>query len=239
MIIKWLDPSDSNASFPPVKDALKIPDGLLAAGGDLNPQRLLEAYRQGIFPWYEEGQPILWWSPNPRAVLYPEHLKISRSLRKSLRRKFWKVSFDLAFRETVEACAAPRKLSNGTWITRPTLEAYCRLHTQGYGHSVEVRNEQDELVGGLYGLAIGKVFFGESMHSRQADASKVALVYLVRHLQHWGYPLIDCQLASPHLHSLGAETIPRHHFIKHLKKWCEIDSHPNPWSVDPDVTLFD
>lgn len=239
MIIKWLDPADPKSTFPPVTNALKDPDGLLAAGGDLNSERLLMAYQRGIFPWYEEGQPILWWSPNPRAILYPENLKISRSLRKSLRNKPWKVTFDLAFRETIKACAAPRKLSIGTWITRQMLEAYCHLFTRGYGHSVEVWNENGDLIGGLYGIAIGRVFFGESMHSRRSDASKVALVYLVRHLQHWGYPLIDCQLSSPHIISLGAETIPRKTFIEHLKRWCAIPGHPSPWSVDPELTVCD
>lgn len=239
MIIKWIDPTDPESTFPPVKDALKDPNGLLAAGGDLNPERLLMAYRQGIFPWYEEGQPILWWSPNPRAILYTERLKISRSLRKSLRNKPWRVSFDLAFRETVKACAATRKHSVGTWITREMLEAYCHLYDRGYGHSVEVWNENGDLAGGLYGVAIGKVFFGESMYSRQSDASKVALAYLVRHLKHWGYPLIDCQLTSPHIISLGAETIPRKAFIQHVKLWTDIAGHPSPWSTNPDLVVND
>ena len=237
MIIKWLNPSDPVSNFPSVKEALKEPNGLLAVGGDLNPERLLMAYRRGIFPWYEEGQPILWWSPDPRAILYTERLKISRSLRKTLRNKSWRVSFDLAFRDTVKACAAPRRRSAGTWITHEMLEAYCHLYDHGYGHSVEVWNQNGELTGGLYGVAIGKVFFGESMHSRQSDASKVALVYLVRHLQHWGYPLVDCQLTSSHINSLGAETIPRKAFIQHLKLWTDVAGHPSPWSIDPELSV--
>jgi len=238
MIIKWLDPVDPDFPFPPVDNALKEPDGLLAAGGDLSPNRILRAYRKGIFPWYEEGQPILWWSPNPRAVLYPECLKITRSLRKSLRNKPWTVSFDQAFRDTVTACAAPRRGSNGTWITDNMLEAYYLLYRQGHAHSIEVWENDTNLIGGLYGVGIGKVFFGESMFSRQSDGSKVALIYLMRHLQAWGYPLIDCQLSSPHIDSLGAETISRRRFIKHLQKWCKIPGHPSPWAVDSDLDVI-
>lgn len=237
MIIKWLDPSDPHASFPAVENALEEPDGLLAAGGDLSCARILKAYRAGIFPWYEEGQPILWWSPNPRAVLYPEKVRITRSLRKTLRNKPWTVSFDRTFRETICACAAPRQGSHGTWITYSMLEAYCELHDLGYAHSVEVWDEDGTLIGGLYGVGLGKVFFGESMFSRKSDASKVALVNLLRHLQFWGYPLIDCQLSSPHINRLGAESMSRRRFVKHIDKWSRIPGHASPWSVDPDLEV--
>ncbi len=238
MAIAWIDPFDPESIFPPVESALRIPDGLLAAGGDLNPKRLLQAYRQGIFPWYEEGQPILWWSPDPRAVLHTEYVKISRSLRKTLRNKPWTVSFDRAFQKTMRACAAPRKGSRGTWITLNMLGAYCRLHEQGYAHSVEVWDENESLIGGLYGVAIGRVFFGESMFSTVSDASKVAFVYLSCHLKSWGYPLIDCQLTTPHLTRLGAVTIPRTQFIEHLQTWCRLKAQPSPWGVDPDLDVI-
>jgi leucyl/phenylalanyl-tRNA--protein transferase len=237
MSIEWLNPLDPNSVFPPVEKALNEPDGLLAAGGDLNPGRVLRAYREGIFPWYEEGQPILWWSPNPRAVLYPNHLKISRSLRKTLRNHTWTISFDRAFRETIKACAAPRKGIRGTWITPSMLRAYCLLHAQGYAHSVEVWDETGALIGGLYGVAIGRVYFGESMFSRKPDTSKVALTYLARHLQAWGYPLIDCQLSSPHITSLGGEALPRKQYLKHLKKWCAVPGQASPWHVDPELKV--
>lgn len=236
-MIYWLDPRDPTTQFPPVEKALTHPDGLLAAGGDLSTPRLLEAYRRGIFPWYEEGQPILWWSPDPRAVLYPHRVKIARSLRKTLKNKPWTVTFDHAFRATLTACAAPRAKSHGTWITRQMLQAYCRLHKERLAHSVEVWSENDELIGGLYGVAIGRVFYGESMFSRQSDASKVALVYLARHLQAWGYPLIDCQLASPHVESLGAEPMPRHAFTRHLKRWCNVTGKRSSWAVDPQLDV--
>ncbi|MCP4408029.1 MAG: leucyl/phenylalanyl-tRNA--protein transferase [Gammaproteobacteria bacterium] len=239
MAIKWLDPVDSGSLFPPVEEALKEPDGLLAAGGDLSPNRLLRAYRKGIFPWYEEGQPILWWSPNPRAVLHPQHLRISRSLRKTLRNKPWTISFDQAFERTVSACAAPRRGSSGTWITDRMLEAYCELFIQGHAHSVEVWDSDSILIGGLYGVGIGKVFFGESMFSHESDSSKVALIYLLRHLQTWGYPLIDCQLSSPHIDSLGAEPMPRNQFIKHLNDHCDLPGHPSPWTVNTRLNVND
>ena len=237
MTIAWLDPFDPTSAFPAVEEALSDPEGLLAVGGDLSTERLLQAYRTGIFPWYEEGQPILWWSPNPRAVLYPEHLKISRSLAKTLRNKPWTISFDRAFTQTVSTCAAPRANSHGTWITREMQQAYCRLHGEGYAHSVEVWDEQQVLIGGLYGVAIGRIFSGESMFSHRADASKVALVFLARHLQAWNYPLIDCQLASPHLDSLGARSISRQHYIEHLNVWCSLKGHPSPWEVDPTLAI--
>jgi leucyl/phenylalanyl-tRNA--protein transferase len=237
MAIHWLDPADPHAPFPPVERALREPDGLLAAGGDLATKRLIEAYRLGIFPWYEVGQPILWWSPDPRAVLYPEHLRITRSLRKTLRNRPWRVRFDTDFATTVGSCAAPRSQSAGTWITPQMMEAYCRLHAEGHAHSVEVYDQEGVLIGGLYGVAIGRVFFGESMFSRRPDASKLALVHLARHLQAWGYPLIDCQLASPHIMSLGAELIPRPRFIRQLKAACTSPGHAVPWRVDATLEI--
>jgi leucyl/phenylalanyl-tRNA--protein transferase len=227
--LQWLDPNDSEAAFPALEHALREPNGLLAFGGDLSPQRLLRAYRQGIFPWYNEDQPILWWSPDPRMVLYPDRLRISRSLWKTLRKKRYTVTTDHAFRRVIRHCAEPRADGHGTWLSDDMLAAYSRLHDMGYAHSVESWY-QDELVGGLYGLALGQVFFGESMFSHSTDASKVALVHLVRHLQKWGYVLIDCQVASAHLTSLGAEAIPRRLFTDILQQHCNAPSIWGPWN---------
>ena len=200
-------------TFPPLEAA--SPEGLLAVGGDLNPDRLLSAYRQGIFPWYSDDQPILWWSPDPRAVLYPSKLHISKSLRKSLRTRGFEVSADRAFALVIAACAESRNRGEGTWITSGMQDAYCALHRMGYAHSVETWHN-GELVGGLYGLAIGKAFFGESMFSRVADASKTALVGLATSLAAEGYRFIDCQVVSEHLTSLGAEAAPRDRFASEL-----------------------
>ena len=200
-------------TFPPLEAA--SPEGLLAVGGDLNPDRLLSAYRQGIFPWYSDDQPILWWSPDPRAVLYPSKLHISKSLRKSLRTRGFEVSADRAFALVIAACAESRNRGEGTWITSGMQDAYCALHRMGYAHSVETWHN-GELVGGLYGLAIGKAFFGESMFSRVADASKTALVGLATSLAAEGYRFIDCQVVSEHLTSLGAEATPRARFASEL-----------------------
>lgn len=202
-------------TFPPL--AAASPEGLLAVGGDLNPDRLLSAYRQGIFPWYSDDQPILWWSPDPRAVLYPSKLHISKSLRKSLRTRGFEVSADRAFDLVIAACAESRNHGEGTWITSGMQEAYCALHRMGYAHSVETWHN-GELVGGLYGLAIGKAFFGESMFSRVADASKTALVGLANSLAADGYRFIDCQVVSEHLTSLGAEAAPRDRFASELNE---------------------
>ena len=211
----WIDPAAPPTAFPPVDRALREPNGLLAAGGDLSPARLLNAYRAGIFPWYSEGQPILWWSPDPRAVLFPNDLKISRSLRKTIRRREFHVTTDTVFRRVVAGCAAPRGDDSGTWITEAMSEAYCRLHSLGYAHSVECW-QGSELVGGLYGVALGRVFFGESMFSRVSDASKVALVYL-RDLH---FELIDCQIPNDHLSRLGARGLGRRDFVALLERWC-------------------
>lgn len=231
--IHWLDPQAPEQPFPPVSCALRDPDGLLAAGGDLSTPRLLRAYRAGIFPWYEAGQPILWWSPDPRTILYPEDLNISRSLRKALRNRPYAVTFDTRFREVMQACAAPRPDQHGTWITPEMIEAYCALHVAGHAHSVEVADETGRLVGGLYGVAIGHVFFGESMFSRVRDGSKIALVWLACHLQHWGYALIDCQQATPHMLRMGAQGIPRETFSALLNEHCPRPGRAAPWQTAP------
>lgn len=217
--------------FPPVSEA--SPDGLLAVGGDLSSDRLLEAYRSGIFPWYNEDQPILWWSPNPRTVLFPEKLHISRSLKRNLRPGLFSVTLDRCFRTVMERCAGPRPQypKGGTWITSEMLDAYTRLHELGHAHSAE--SWQDgQLVGGLYGVAIGGAFFAESMFTTVADASKVALVWLVRQLQVWGFRLIDCQQSSPHILRLGAEEIPRHIFVDLVSEAVGLQDRRRPWGFD-------
>ena len=209
-MIPWLR---GDAPFPPISKALKSPNGLLCAGGDLAPGRIVEAYSQGIFPWYSEGDPILWWSPDPRMVLFPDELRVSRSLRRSLARAAYETRVDTAFRDVIEACAAPRDGQAGTWIVPEMVEAYVRLHELGFAHSVESWHE-GRLAGGLYGMALGKAFFGESMFARAPDASKVALVRLVGRLRAGGFRVIDCQQATAHLASLGAREIPRKAFAQ-------------------------
>ncbi|NOY63226.1 MAG: leucyl/phenylalanyl-tRNA--protein transferase [Gammaproteobacteria bacterium] len=223
-----IDDAASRYAFPDAGSALEDPNGLLAVGGDLNPARLVAAYRRGIFPWYSEGEPVLWWSPAPRAVLFPEKLKISRSLRKTLRRNRYRVTMDHAFRQVMSYCAAARKDQEGTWITVDMIDAYCQLHALGFAHSVEAWYD-DELVGGLYGVALGRLFFGESMFHRQRDASKVAFAHLVRQLMRWGYPVIDCQVNSPHLISLGAEEVSRDNFSRLLERWRDEAGRPGLW----------
>ncbi|OBS10888.1 leucyl/phenylalanyl-tRNA--protein transferase [Acidihalobacter prosperus] len=229
--LAWLNPADPEQPFPPLEAALKEPDGLLAAGGGLEPSRLLSAYRQGIFPWYETGQPILWWSPDPRAVLFLNEFKLHRSLRKALRNKGFSVDLDTDFAAVVGACAAPRGDTRGTWITREMQRAYIRLHTLGHAHSVEVRDAQGVLVGGLYGVAIGRVFFGESMFSRVNDASKIALTTLACQLDAWGFPLIDCQQDTAHLARFGARPIARRAFARLLDAYCG-QPGPGRWVLD-------
>lgn len=214
-MIPWLRPGDAPCAFPPVETALDEPNGLLCAGGDLAPERLLEAYRRGIFPWFSAGQPILWWSPDPRTVLYPDELKVSRSLAKTLRNRGYLTSIDRAFGEVIEHCADPALRPEGTWITAQMKNAYRRLHDLGYAHSVETW-DGSRLVGGLYGVALGRVFFGESMFSTARDASKVALCALAQTLRERGYRLVDCQVASEHLASLGARSLPRAEFLREL-----------------------
>jgi leucyl/phenylalanyl-tRNA--protein transferase len=211
----WLRPGSPPDSFPDPALALTEPNGLLAVGGDLTPDRLECAYRQGIFPWYGDGQPILWWSPAPRAVLFPTDVHISKSLAKTLRRKRFEVTVNRAFREVIGHCSAPRDGQEGTWITPAMKRAYVRLHTLGLATSVECWTD-GRLAGGLYGVAIGKVFFGESMFALAPDASKVALV----HLCSMGVELIDCQLPNPHLSRMGAVALPRREFQSLLARWC-------------------
>ena len=222
-----------NLSFPEVTQALRSPNGLLAAGGDLTTSRLLEAYRHGIFPWYSEGEPILWWSPDPRMVLFPNEFKVSNSLRKTLRNGRHEVRFDSAFEQVMSACAAPREGANGTWIHEEMIAAYCELHRLGYAHSVETWMD-GELVGGLYGMALGRMFYGESMFSRRSDASKIALAHLAAQLKKWNFGMIDCQMNTPHLASLGAREIPRKEFIARLQDL--INCSPVPvWRFDEDL----
>lgn len=213
--IVWLSERDSPDAFPPVERALREPDGLLAAGGDLSPPRLLAAYRRGIFPWYSRGQPILWWCPDPRAVLLPSELKVSRSLRKSIRNRGFSTRIDTAFRDVIRACGSGELRPGGTWLSPEMRAAYSRLHKLGFAHSIEAWLG-DRLVGGLYGVAIGRVFFGESMFSIERDASKVALHRLCDELATRRFHMIDCQMATPHLLSLGARLLPRPHFIQLL-----------------------
>ncbi|MDR3389747.1 MAG: leucyl/phenylalanyl-tRNA--protein transferase [Rudaea sp.] len=215
-------------TFPPVETALVEPEGLLAAGGDLSPQRLLAAYRHGIFPWYSEGDPILWWSPDPRMVFATDAIHISTKLRRFLRRSDWTIRADNAFPAVVRACAAPRPGQPRTWITPEMFEAYCCLHALGHAHSVEVR-AGNELVGGIYGVALGRMFFAESMFSLVSNGSKVALVALCRALHAWQIPLLDAQVASPHLASLGAFQIPRTRFASHLADYCTRAAVPGNW----------
>ena len=208
---------EGDSPFPPAELALSQPNGLLAAGGDLSPERLLEAYRNGIFPWFSEGDPILWWSPNPRMVLFPTEFKTSHSLRKILQKNDYEMRFDSAFEHVMRACAAPREGQAGTWILEEMIEAYCELHRRGYAHSVETWID-GELVGGLYGMSLGKMFYGESMFSRRSNASKIALAHLAKQLESWNYGMIDCQMNTPHLASLGAREIPREEFIVRLQE---------------------
>jgi len=225
-MIPWLD---KGAPFPPLRRALRDPNGLLAAGGDLSAARLLEGYRQGIFPWFSEGDPILWWSPDPRMVLFPAELKVSRSLGKTLRNRRYEVRFDSAFSQVVTSCAAPREGEPGTWIGEAMIEAYQELYRLGYAHSTETWIG-GELAGGLYGVAIGRVFFGESMFSRSRDASKIALAALVAHLKNEGFELIDCQMHTRHLETLGAREIPRARFSHLLEELIHYPHSPGTWS---------
>ncbi|MHB0776477.1 leucyl/phenylalanyl-tRNA--protein transferase [Halomonas sp. WWR20] len=214
--------------FPDVSHALDEPDGLLAAGGSLTPAWLLAAYRRGIFPWFSEGQPILWWSPDPRLVLFPQELKVRRSLAKRVRNGGFRVTFDNAFAEVMHACATIRAETDGTWITPEMEAAYCALHDKGYAHSVETWHE-GRLVGGLYGISLGRIFFGESMFSLMRDASKVALVHLTRHLGAHGVELIDCQVHTTHLASLGARDIARATFIDYLERHAHQEPPTGLW----------
>jgi len=223
--VTWLSPHDAPEWFPPLDQALDEPPGLLAAGGDLSPARLLAAYQRGIFPWYSPGQPVLWWSPDPRAVLFPEEFNCSRSLSKTIRNGGFEVVIDRDFGATMDACAAPRPHAPGTWITSEMRSAYLRLHRLGTAHSFETWRD-GKLAGGLYGVRLGEVFFGESMFSRERDASKVALAHLVQVCLRNSIAVIDCQLPSPHLESLGSRTIPRLQFQALLREHISLDPAP-------------
>jgi leucyl/phenylalanyl-tRNA--protein transferase len=232
-MIPWLD---ADTPFPPPSRALAEPNGLLAAGGDLSVGRLLDAYRRGIFPWYSAGQPVLWWSPDPRMVLVPADFRISRSLRKRLRRRDYEVRVDRCFHEVVAGCAEPRDGQAGTWITAEMAQAYGALHRLGHAHSVEVWLD-GALAGGLYGVALGRMFYGESMFSRATDASKVALAHLARQLERWRFGLIDCQMHTAHLATLGARGMPRARFTGIVEELVNYPSTPGQWRFDDD--LFD
>lgn len=209
----WL--KRNTTDFPPLQKALRQPNGLLAMGGDLSSQRLIAAYRHGCFPWYSEGQPLMWWSPDPRTVVFPSQLHIPRSLKKTIKRNTFQVTYDQAFARVLSACAEPRSTDSGTWITPAMQAAYCELHKLGYAHSVEVWHQQ-QLVGGVYGIAIGQLFFGESMFARMDDASKVGFVSLVQDLKTAGFVLIDCQMHTEHLARFGAQDISRNEFAQYL-----------------------
>ena len=230
MQLTVLNSDNPDQAFPSLRKALREPDGLLAVGGCLSEKRLLTAYRHGIFPWYNPGEPILWWSPDPRLILFPDKLIVSRSLRKTLRKNSFTVTFDQAFSDVIAACAEPRAESAGTWITTDIQQAYNQLHRSGFAHSAEAWQD-GELVGGLYGVAIGRVFFGESMFHTRTDASKVVFVGLVEQLKVWGYRLIDCQVHTQHLASFGAENCDRSTFVTLLDRYCDVPADKSAWSV--------
>jgi leucyl/phenylalanyl-tRNA--protein transferase len=234
--IAWLSPGDPVESFPPLESATSEPDGLLAAGGDLTVERLLYAYRSGIFPWYDDGQPLLWWSPDPRCVLCPGDLHVSRRLRRTVRQSGAEVRFNHDFGQVIRACAAPRASQQDTWITVDMIAAFEQLHKEGWAHSIEVW-ENGELSGGLYGLAIGRVFFGESMFSREPNASKIALLALARYLQDGQFELLDCQVISGHLLSLGATLVPRTEFASGLARLCDPPHRFENWPSAPITAL--
>jgi leucyl/phenylalanyl-tRNA--protein transferase len=238
MILPWIDEGAPPEAFPPPEQALPDPPGLLAAGGDLRPERLLAAYRRGIFPWYGEDQPILWWSPEPRAVFPAGGVHVSRSLRRTLRRGHLHVTADTDFEGVVAGCAAPRGEDEGTWITPAMALAYRRLHELGHAHSVEVRDENGALVGGIYGVAVGAAFAGESMFSRVTDASKVALATLARQLWRWDFHFLDAQVASPHLLRMGVEEWSRPAFLQALGAAVAEPDRTGGWRLDPLEALF-
>ena len=238
-MIPWLA---NDTPFPPVERALSAPNGLLAAGGDLSVARLLAAYCNGIFPWFNPGEPILWWSPDPRMVLIPAEFRISRSLARTLRNSGHEVRCDTAFEQVMRGCAAPRAAHSGTWIGEDMIAAYCALHQLGYAHSVETW-VGGKLAGGLYGVSIGRMFYGESMFSSVSNASKIALAHLARQLERWQFGMIDCQMNTPHLATLGAREIPRREFIASLKELIHcaptdeklFPGHPSDWEFDRDL----
>ena len=231
--LRWIRPEDPPEAFPDPAAALSDPDGLLAVGGDLSPARLLYAYHRGIFPWYHAEQPILWWSPDPRTVLFPSEMHVSRSLGKHFRRGGFEARFDTAFADVMQACAGarPNQPEGGTWISPAMQSAYAELYRLGHAHSVEIWMD-GALAGGLYGVALGRVFFGESMFSRVTDGSKLALACLARQLDAWEFGLLDCQVYSPHLESLGAVELPRALFLEMLTEHCAEPAPPLPWRFD-------
>jgi leucyl/phenylalanyl-tRNA--protein transferase len=222
--------ADPASPFPDADSALQEPDGLLAWGGDLEPARLVNAYRRGIFPWYSEGQPILWWNPSRRCVIFPEKLHLSRRLRRVLRQNRFAISADRAFDDVIVGCALPRRGEDSTWITPAMIRAYSRLHRMGIGHSVEVW-QNDELAGGIYGLSLGRVFFGESMFSRISDASKVALAALCTQLRAWQFSLLDCQVSNAHLRRMGASEIGRERYLEILERSLRRNGFRGPWTA--------
>ena len=230
-MIPFLDVDDP---FPPVNLALREPNGLLAAGADLSPERLINAYARGIFPWFGEDDPVLWWSPDPRMVLYVDELHVSRSLRRAVRSGRFRVTLDTAFADVMAACAEPRPGQDGTWITAGMTDAYTHLAALGYAHSVESWID-GQLAGGLYGVALGRMFFGESMFTRVSDASKVAFVHLVHQMKRWQIPLLDCQMSTHHLASLGAREIRRADFIRTVRHLVRQPPVPAPWQFDADL----
>ncbi|HMK15082.1 MAG TPA: leucyl/phenylalanyl-tRNA--protein transferase [Burkholderiales bacterium] len=230
-MIPWLS---SDLSFPPPELALIEPNGLLALGGDLSCKRLIHAYSKGIFPWFNEDEPILWWSPDPRMVLFPAELKISRSLRKALQKHNYQVFADRSFDQVIAGCAEPRRNQRGTWINPGMIKAYRELHLMGYAHSVETWID-GKIVGGLYGVALGRVFFGESMFSRTTDASKIAFVHLVKQLTRWRFGLIDCQMKTAHLASFGAREIPRTQFTRIIEELIHYEGVEGSWRLDNDL----
>ncbi len=230
-MIPWLGLRDP---FPPVEQALVEPNGLLAAGGDLSPARLLDAYARGIFPWFNDEDPVLWWSPDPRMVLLPGELHLSRSLRRTIRSQEFTVTFDQAFEGVMEGCAGPRDKQDGTWITADMMRAYTRMAELGHAHSVEAWAD-GELAGGLYGVAVGRIFYGESMFTRRSNASKVAVSWLARQLGRWQFELIDCQMSTEHLASLGAREVPRADFLRRLERGIALPPVPLPWVIEDDL----
>jgi len=227
-MIPWLESGDP---FPPHNKALRDPNGLLAAGGDLSPTRLIDAYSHGIFPWFNAGEPILWWSPDPRMVLFPTELKVSRSLKKVIRNRQYEVRLDSAFTQVMHGCAQARRGQSGTWITPVMIAAYTQLHKMGVAHSAETWID-GELAGGLYGIALGRMFYGESMFTAVSDASKIAFVHLVWQLKRWGFGMIDCQMKTAHLATFGATEIPRPDFIRRVSNLIQYSPAPISWQFD-------
>jgi leucyl/phenylalanyl-tRNA--protein transferase len=231
-MIPLLGPADR---FPPVDRALDEPNGLLAAGGGLSVARLIEAYAAGIFPWFSEGDPVLWWCPDPRMVLPTDGVHVSKSLRRRLRRDDYAFTLDGAYRDVLRECAAPRRGESGTWLVAPMIRAYERLHEAGAAHSAEIWID-GKLAGGLYGVVLGRMFFGESMFTRQTDASKMAIVLLAAQLARWKFPLIDCQMRTDHLASLGAIEMSRRRFVQTIEPLVGAPAVPSPWRADDDLT---